>query len=363
MTLIGSGININMAQMAAGALAGGGYQYDFGFQEYTGQNLNVYNEWDEVTGSNDIRYNGGGTMYAQGIGYYRWITPEELPDNQYMSFKATDSWVTAGEHMGMMVRGSTTQKSGYCLRIGDDGQVLSRWDNNVETILDSNVTTPVLNDKYEIRAVGSTITTLKNGAELFADVVDTTYTGGWCGMVSKGLDVNAEVGDLRCGAYPKGNALKFQGRIAFPILDGVQPITTSCFDITPDNIWDGSAVSSGQHGAPTHNVGGTNMHWYEMDCGAPLYTTGMQAYDRLTYHATVHWDDVSVFARNDESDPWTTLVANGDMSDELAIAWLPVLSWDTPGTYRYYRVEIYSTLHATDNIVAYDVPLIGVPLT
>lgn len=361
MTLIGSGINLNMQQMAAGALGGAEVQYDYGFTPYTGQNLDTYGEWTAVQGGGgDVRYNGRGNMYTQGTGYTRWITPDLLPDNQYMSFKCTNTWATSGDYMGMMVRGHLTEKSGYCLRVGDAGRILSRWDNNVETILDSDATLPVTNDKFEIRAVGSTISTLLNGAELFSDVVDTTWTEGVAGLCSGGLDVNAEVSDLRCGAYPKGNALKFQGLISQPIADLAQPIGDSCMDITPDNVWDGSTVSSAQHAAAVHDVGGTNMHWYELDCVVPIYTTGMRMYDRLSHHASAHWDDVSVFARNDPGDSWTTLIANGDMSDAPNFAWLPPITW-AGATYRYYRIEIYSTLHASNQALSYDTPFIGVP--
>lgn len=334
----------------AGSLgAGESWIYNYGWTPYTYQNLNVYNEWDEVQGSDDIRYSANGEFYPQGLSYHRWITPEQPTNDCFLQFYCTNTWATAGDYMGVVVRGATGAKSGYSFHVGDEGRILSRWDDGVETVLDSDLTAPVTGDKYELRASGTTISVLKDDVELFSEV-DATFSEGWFGLVSKGLDSNAEIERLLAGPYPKtGNAMWFQqligqgtNGVADAVVDGCM---TSAGAITRAN--DASTSSTASHAAAFHDVGGTNMHWLEWDMLIPVYTTGIRMYDHLSYHSSRHWDDISVFGRNDSGDPWTTVAANIDISLPLTFGWLDPVSWTSPVTYRYYRVEVYSTIHGS----------------
>lgn len=360
MTMIGSGINLIMAQMAAGALGGEEVVFNYAFQPYFGQNLVDYSQWDEVQGTDTIRFSGDGRFYTQGIGYHRWITPEQPPANQFIEFTCTNSWATSGDYMGLMVRGGLAVKEGYSLNIGDGGEVLGRWDAAVKTTLDSTATIPINGDVYELRAVGSTIEVWKNSVLLFSEV-DTTYTEGWCGLISAGLDSNAEIWHLQCGPYPRGNAMWFQERMSRPTFGGALPITGGCLTTGGvTDINDGSFTSNAQDANPPHDVGGTDMHWFEYDMLQPVRTTGIQNFDRISHHVNNHWDDVSVFARAEPEDDWTAILTNGDMSDAPNFDYLPIITW--PGgaeTYRYYRVEIYSTLHASNYAGTYECFLVG----
>jgi hypothetical protein len=249
--------------------------------------------------------------------------------------------------------------------MGDEGRYLERYDAGVPTVLDSDLTVPTPGQVYEIRAVGSTITTLVNGAELFPDVVDTTYDEGYFGMVGKGLDTNVEIDYVRFGPYPKGNAFTGVNLLSFPTAENGQLwYDTSCFTTTGANVSDGSGTSAGQHAVPIHDVGGTDMHWINFDFGKPFKSYGVRAYDRLTYHPANHWDNVSWFGRNDEADAWTAIVENGDMSNAPNPDWTPALLWTAgAATYRYYRIEIYSTLEATDDALMYELSFLGLEVT
>ncbi len=355
--ILGSGGLIAGFKIASAA--GPSYTYNYAFGPYFGQNLVDYSQWDEVQGSGSIRFAGEGRFYTQGTGYHRWITPEQPANDQYIEATCTNSWATSGDYMGLMVRGGLAVKEGYSLNVGDGGEVLGRWDAAVKTELDSTATVPITGDVYELRVVGTTVSVYKNAGLLFSET-DATYSSGWSGLISTGLDSNAEFSHLNCGPFPKGDAMWFQERIAKPNFAGALPITGGCLTTGGvTDINDGSFTSNAQHAEIPHDVGGTDMHWFEYDCLQPIRTTGLQNFDRLSHHVNNHWDDVTVFG-SDDGVEWTVLVANGDMSDTPNFSYLPILYW-TGGaaTYRYYRVEIYSTLHATNLAGTYECFLVG----
>lgn len=351
-----------IAILAGGFAPSGGEAliFNYAWSPYTYQNLNNYAEWDEVQGTDDIRYSANGEFYPQGVSYHRWITPQALPDDQFLEFTCTNSWVTSGDYMGAMLRGHTSQKSGYSFHVGDEGRILSRWDDNVETVLDSDATLPVTGDVYELRAVGTTISVLKDSVPLFSEV-DATYSSGWAGLVSKGLDSNAEIEHILAGPMPSGNAIKHQQQIGDPTRGVGIPVVDGCLTVGGvDNANDTSTTSTSAHSAAPHDVGGTNMHWLEWDCLQPCYTTGIQMYDHLSHHASRQWDDISVFGRADPGDAWAQIAANLDCSDAPNFGWLPAQSWPGGGVaYRYYRVEIYSSLDASDHVGVNEIVLLG----
>lgn len=360
MSQLSISIGNRLGMPIVAAVGGQAYTYNWAFGPYFGQNLSAYSQWDEVQGSGTIRFAGEGRFYPQGTGYHRWITPEQPSDDQFIEATCTNSWATSGDYMGLMVRGGLAVKEGYSLNVGDGGEVFGRWDAAVKTTLDSTATVPITGDVYELRAVGSTITVLKNSVELFSEV-DATYASGWLGLISAGLDTNAEFSHLIGGPYPKGNAVWFQERMARPNFGGALPVVAGCLTLGGlTDVNDTAFTSNAQHADPIHDVSGTDMHWFEYDLLQPIRTTGIQNFDRNSHHLNNHWDDVTVFARADPGDDWTAIAPNIDMSDPPNFNYLPIISW--PGgavTYRYYRVEIYSTIHATNLAGTYECFLVG----
>ena len=341
--------------------AGGELSFIYGWVAYGSQDLDVHNEWDAVQGSGAIRHTGAGEMYTQGNGYTRFVTDEQPADDQFAECLLTNSWSTFSDFMGLMVRGSAINKSGYSFDFGDEGLRLARWDDGVKTILDEDlITTPDTADLFELRAVGTTISVLKNSVEIFSEV-DATFSSGWIGLISNGLDAQAEINNFIGGAHPRGNAMKFMGSMARPtFLGGALPIVDGCMTLGGvTDINDTSLTNTAIHDATVHDIGGaTDGHFFEYDLLLPCYTEGLINYDRLSHHANAHWDDVSVFGRAVPEDEWTEIIANGDMSDAPNFGWLTPLSW-AGVTYRYYRVEVYSTLEASNKCMTYECAFLG----
>lgn len=369
MTLIGSGININMGQMATGALGAGGgeaFTYDYVLSPWAGANLDTFPDWTAIADPGAIRSVGGGSFYPQGQsddGCASW-TGAPIHGDSYGRCECVDGWVSAGDWIGLALRIQAGVFSCYTLHLGDQGRHLSRWDNGVETILDSDLTIPTPGDIYEISIIGDILSTLVNAAELFADFVDATYDEGHFGIVGRGLDLDVEIDFVRFGPMPKGNAFTGVNALTIPRTDQLPWYSDSCLTTTPSNVADGSGTTAGVHAVVPHDVGGTDMHWIELDYGEPFRTLGFRLYDHLTYHEAAHIDDCSMFGRADPGDDWTPLVVNADASLPLTAGVLDTVLW-TGGeaTYRYYRFEIYSTIDVANQIRVHELTLVGTVVT
>jgi len=363
---IAIGIRLGSVGGALGA-AGEELTFDYHLSPWFIGSLDTLPDWTLINDAGGIRTVGGGGFYPQSqsqIGCCSWH-PAGVFADCYGRFRCVDSWESVGDWMGVCLRVDELGAFDcYALRMGDEGRYLERYDDGVATILDSDLTVPIPGEVYEMVIVGSTISTTVNGAELFADVVDATYDEGYFGLICKGLDTDVEIDFVRFGPFPKGNAFTGVNPISHPLNEGETWYQDSCLITTPGNMSDGSFASLGLHAEVPHDVGGTDMHWAQWDFGKPFKTYGVDNYDHLSYHETTHITDCSWFGRNDEGDSWTQFESSFEMQNSPNPDWTGPHLWTAEShTYRYYRIEVYTTADVDNHWRPYEISFMGIPVS
>lgn len=352
MTLIGSGIHINMGQMAAGAL-GNGAAVEFVDHNAFGPKVasvqaDTNAEWTLLTDTVQGIQQTNARWYAARITGYtgvRWSTlPVPLVSNDnYMDVEANGAWSGVGEYFGPALRMSATAKSFYAFVVsGDSKYTIRRAFEGALIDTTGTLAAPIANgDIIRIEVEGDVVRGYVNGGlvDTYTDVSGDKNTTGWPGIVAAGLDTDHGLVNFKCGDLATPGNLSVYGDYAWRAADDREYVD-SCF--SGDDPVDGIINTADLHIAVAH------PHWIEIDF------IDFRVPSRIRNHgqtaAYYDWDDVDVLTKVAAEDDWTEVATGLDLDNDGVDGWKESGLFSIIQPCRYVRVEINSSLYSNDNV-------------
>jgi hypothetical protein len=244
-----------------------------------------------------------------------------------------------------------------------------RYDAGSATVLDSVARTNATDDLYEFWVYGTNAYVRINGGATNTIAIGSNYTSGNVGMICDGLDAEANIALNRFGnaldaTGSHGNAIRCNNYIAYPWNNPPGLGLSGCLTSGGDTVWDARYNVPDAHVVVPHDISSQSStpafgHYQEFDLGIAHEAYGLSNYDHSSYHATTHMDDFSFFGRLLPTDSWDEVLTHADVSSVGSFGWFPIMFPGGAVTYRYWRIECFSTLNASDWWQPYEIQLIG----
>lgn len=306
-------------------------------------------DWTILTATSaGIQQNNNAWYPAKLSGYagVRWSTlPVALTSNDnYMEVEAIDAWNDSGDYIGPALRMASDQTSFYAFIVsGDDQYAIRRayqgiWADQKTGTLGAAI---AAGDIIRIEVEGDTVRGYVNGSlvDSYTDVEVNKNSTGDPGMIADGLGstnkiVNFHAGDLAS----EGNLGVYSGYVPNP--QDNRFYTDSCFNTSPDKLLDGSRVLTALHNSSTV------PHYIELDF------LEFRVPSKIRVHGTTDtwndWTDVDILTKVESEDSWTEVATALDLDNDGVDGWKESVEFATLQACRYLRIEINSTLNASN---------------